>query len=122
MKFKVGRNVDYVQGYLRCGHKETLVEAESKEELEERLKDENFVNEIFEDSDLVVDDYEVNDYGEFYDDPWIIEEVKEDNYDSSYVEHLLIELKNSLDMSKWTNIENEINKMVVDFLKERGMI
>lgn len=122
MKFKVGRNVDYVQGHLRYGHKETLVEAKSKEELEEKLKDENFVNEIFEDSDLVVDDYEVDDYGEFYDDPWIIEEVKEDNYDSSYVEHLLIELKNSLDMSKWTNIENEINKMVVDFLKERGMV
>lgn len=111
--FVVGRNVDYVVGHLRYGHRETKVEAESKEELEEKLKNEEYVNEIFEDSDLVIDDYEVDDCGEFYEEPYIIkEEEKEDSYNYDYGILLLRELKSKLGGPKPSDMDNALDKAI----------
>jgi hypothetical protein len=60
MKFYVSADVDYVVGHLRYGHFEGVVEAESEEELKEMMKDRYFHHRL----DLVVDDYEVDDYGD----------------------------------------------------------
>ena len=59
MKFKVTANVDYVMGHLRYGHLEGIIEAKSEEKLKEMLKD----PDVRYDLELVVDDYEVDDYG-----------------------------------------------------------
>ena len=60
-KFKVIKDCDYVQGHLRSGHLEQIIEAESLEDA---------INKFEEDfAELVVDDYEVDDYetyGETY--------------------------------------------------------
>lgn len=60
MKFNVYADVDYVSGYLRYGHFEGVVEAESEEELKEMMKDKYFRDYL----DLVVDDYRIEDYGD----------------------------------------------------------
>ena len=60
MKFRVTQDVDYVMGYLRYGHFEGIVEADSEEELKEKLKDPYFHHDL----ELVVDDYRVEDYGD----------------------------------------------------------
>ena len=60
MKFKVTANVDYVMGHLRYGHLEGIIEAKSEEELKEMLKD----PDVRADLELVVDDYEVDSYGD----------------------------------------------------------
>lgn len=118
--FIVGRNVDYVQGHLRYGHKETTVEANSKKELEEKLKDENYINEIFEDSDLVVDDYEVDDCGDFYEEPWIIKEVEEkDSYNYDYGILLLEELKSKLGGPKPSDMDNALDK-AIELFREKA--
>lgn len=114
--FVVGRNVDYVVGHLRYGHRETEVEAESEEELKEKLKNEEYVNEIFEDSDLVVDDYEVDDYGEFYEEPWIIKE--EDNYNYDYGILLLKQIKEKLGGPGPSDTDNAIDKAIELFRKK----
>lgn len=117
--FVIGRNVDYVQGHLRYGHKETIVEANSKEELEEKLKDENYVNEIFEDSDLIVDDYEVDDCGNFYEEPWIIKEVEEeDSYNYDYGILLLEQIKEKLGGPGPSDTDNAIDKAIELFRKK----
>lgn len=117
--FVVGRNVDYVVGHLRYGHRETEVEAESEEELKEKLKNEEYVNEIFEDSDLVVDDYEVDDCGEFYEEPWIIKEVEEDNYNYDYGILLLKQIKEKLGGPEPSDTSNAINK-AIELFEERA--
>ncbi len=59
-KFKVCKDLDYVQGYLRYGHAEVTVTAETEEEAlakaEEYFADRNY--------DVVVDDYSVEDSGD----------------------------------------------------------
>lgn len=58
-KFKINIPLDYVQGYLRYGHGEILVEAESEEEIREKIKNKEIALYDFE---VVVDEYEVDDY------------------------------------------------------------
>ena len=38
-KFKVSQEADYVMGHLRYGHREGIIEAESKEDALQKLKD-----------------------------------------------------------------------------------
>lgn len=59
-KFLVTADLDYVTGYLRYGHLEGIVEAESEEALKEMMKDRSFIDYL----DIVVDDYRVDDYGD----------------------------------------------------------
>ena len=37
MKFRVTQDLDYVNGFLRYGHKEGIVEVESEDELKEMI-------------------------------------------------------------------------------------
>ena len=71
MKFKVCKNLDYVQGHLRYGHGTVIVEAESKEEAlklaEKAFEDDNY--------EVEVDSYEIEDHGDFYGEAYI-EETK----------------------------------------------
>ena len=39
MKFKISQDCDYAEGYLRYGHLEGIIEAESKEALEKMIKE-----------------------------------------------------------------------------------
>ena len=73
-KFKVNVPCNYVQGYLRYGHFEGIVEADSKEDAIEKIK--YYLNGYL---NLEIDDYDVNDYEANYDDIEIseIEEEKE---------------------------------------------
>ncbi len=71
MKFLVSKNLDYLNGHLRYGHKEATVECESKEELMKILADKDFIYDM----DTVVDDYEIDDY-EVSDEDYEIEEVE----------------------------------------------
>lgn len=61
MKFKVCKNLEYVQGHLRYGHGSVIVEAESKEEAlklaEKAFEDDNY--------EVEVDSYEIEDCGDF---------------------------------------------------------
>lgn len=67
-EYKVNVPVDYITGHLRYGHLECEVEAESKEEALEKAKN-------YEDFDLVVDDYEVDSYGnKMWEEAWAEEE------------------------------------------------
>lgn len=63
-KFKINVDVDYVDGYLRYGHKEMIIEANNLEEAKRYLDSEENKEFFEEASDLIVDDYEVNDYGD----------------------------------------------------------
>lgn len=71
-KFKVIKKCNYVQGYLRYGHLEGVFEAESKEEVEKM-----FADGCFDDLDLIVDSYSIDDY-ELSDKPMKIVEVEDD--------------------------------------------
>ena len=59
-KFTVTKELDYVQGYLRYGHAEVTVSAETEEEALA------LANDCFNDGNfsVVVDDYSVEDCGE----------------------------------------------------------
>lgn len=116
--FIVGIDVDYVQGHLRTGHRETKVEAESKEELEEKLKDEKYVSKIFWGSLIVIDSYEVDDCGSFCGKPLIIKEEKEDSYNYDYGILLLKELKSKLGGPKPTDMYNALDK-AIELFEER---
>lgn len=74
-KFTVSVPLDYIDGYLRLAHKEMIVEAESMEEAKQKVLDdkENFIDE----SDLILDDYEVNDFGDLDFDELEINESEE---------------------------------------------
>lgn len=67
MKFKVCKNLEYVRGYLKYGHGEVIVNAESEKEAlaiaEEAFADDNY--------DVEVDDYEIEDCGNFYGEAYI---------------------------------------------------
>lgn len=71
-KFRATRELGYVMGYLRYGHLEGEFEAESKEELMEKLKS-GSLDDAFE---VVVDDYDVVDRGDAGD--YEIEEIDEE--------------------------------------------
>ena len=57
-KFKVNIPCDYIQGHLRYGHLEGIVEVASEDELKELIDSKDILDYL----DVVVDDYEVNDY------------------------------------------------------------
>ena len=73
-KFKVFQDADYVQGHLRYGHREGVIEADSKEDALNKLKNEGYTDYL----DVEVDDYEVEDiyYG---DNEFEIEEILEED-------------------------------------------
>lgn len=62
MKFYVKQEADYVMGHLRYGHREGIIEADSKEDLLNKLKNDGYRDYL----DFVLDDYEVEDifYGD----------------------------------------------------------
>ena len=57
MKFYVKQEADYVMGHLRYGHREGVIEADSKEDLLNKLKNGGYRDYL----DFVLDDYEVED-------------------------------------------------------------
>lgn len=61
-RFFVKQKADYVMGYLRYGHREGYIEADSIEDAMIRLKKGGYAKSL----DLVVDDYSVEDvdYGD----------------------------------------------------------
>lgn len=71
-RFFVKQDADYAAGHLRYGHREGFIEAESKEDALDKLKNEGYTDYL----DFVLDDYELNavDYGR---NPFEIEEVGE---------------------------------------------
>lgn len=75
MKFKISQELDYASGYLRYGHLEGTIEAESREALEKMIKENPEIVENCMEFEL--DSYELNDY-ERGDNPIVIEgEVKD---------------------------------------------
>jgi hypothetical protein len=71
-KFKVRQEANYVQGYLRYGHREAIIEAASKEDALNKLKNEGYTDYL----DFVLDDYSLDDV-DYEDQPFEIEEVEE---------------------------------------------
>lgn len=61
-KFKVTQQADYVMGYLRYGHREGVIEADSAEDALDKLKNHYYTDYL----DLKVDGYGVEevDYGD----------------------------------------------------------
>lgn len=55
-------NLEYVIGYLGCGHIELQMDDEEYKEYE-TYTDKEKEEYVFENGDLIIDDYEVNDYG-----------------------------------------------------------
>lgn len=70
-KFKVRQEADYVMGHLRYGHREGIIEADSKEDALNKLKNEGYTDYL----DLIVDDYSVED-ASYGDNEFEIEEVE----------------------------------------------
>lgn len=71
-KFKVTQEADYVMGYLRYGHREGAIEAESKEDALNKLNNEGYTDYL----DFVLDDYSCEDV-EYGDNKFIVEELEE---------------------------------------------
>ena len=67
MEFKVCKNLEYVRGYLKYGHGEVIVNAESEEEAL-AIAEEAFENDGY---NVEVDDYEIEDCGNFYGEVYI---------------------------------------------------
>ena len=80
-KFKVFQDADYVQGHLRYGHREGIIEADSKEDALNKLKNEDYTDYLY----LEIDDYEVDSlyYG---DNEFEIEEILEEDVIGPVVE------------------------------------
>ena len=70
-KFKVSQEADYVTGHLRYGHREGIIEADSKEDALNKLNNEGYTDYL----DLKVDDYEVEDV-DYGDNEFEIEKVE----------------------------------------------
>lgn len=68
-KFRVFQDANYAVGHLRYGHREGTIEAESKEDALNKLRNEGYTDYL----DFVLDDYELEDVD--YDDDFEIEEV-----------------------------------------------
>ena len=69
-KFKVGKDFDYITGYLKYGHAEVIVEAETEEEAK-ALAEEKFNDFEYK---VVVDAFDIEDHGELENDSYIIEQ------------------------------------------------
>lgn len=69
MKFRVTQEANYVMGHLRNGHREGIIEADSKEDALKLIEgqEDDYL-------DLVVDDYEIED-ADFENNPFEIEEI-----------------------------------------------
>lgn len=67
MEFKVCKNLEYVQGYLKYGHGEVIVDAESEEEAL-AIAEEAFRNNDYY---IEVDECEIEDCGNFYGEAYI---------------------------------------------------
>ena len=63
MKFQVEANVEYLIGRLRYGYYSTIVEANSQEEVEKMLENEEICEKIINNMELIVDGYEIDDIG-----------------------------------------------------------
>lgn len=70
-KFKVSQEADYITGHLRYGHREGIIEAKTKKDVLNKLK-----NGYTDCLDLVVDDYEVDDV-DYGDNEFEIEKVED---------------------------------------------
>lgn len=68
-KFRAFQGANYAVGHLRYGHREGIIEAESKEDALNKLRNEGYTDYL----DFVVDDYELEDVD--YDDYFEIEEI-----------------------------------------------
>lgn len=71
-KFRVSQEADYITGHLRYGHREGIIEADSKEDALSKLRNEGYTDYL----DLVVDDYEVEDV-DYGDNEFEIKEVED---------------------------------------------
>jgi len=71
-KFFVTQDADYAMGHLRYGHREGVIEADSKEDALNKLENEGYTDYL----DFVLDDYEVEDVDYGYN-KFMIEEVGE---------------------------------------------
>ena len=71
MKFRVTQEENYVMGNLRYGHREGIVEANSKEDALKLIEgnEDDYL-------DIVIDDYEIED-ADFENNPFEIEEVND---------------------------------------------
>lgn len=89
-KFRVYQDADYVMGHLRYGHREGIIEADSREDALDKLKNKGYTDYL----DLVVDDFAVEDvyygYNEFEIEE-IVEETPEKNNGWIPVEELMPE-------------------------------
>lgn len=65
MKIKFDIPLEYVMGHLRYGHKEGILELtkEEFERLKENPKDFVYEEDILSNLDLIIDDYEIEDWG-----------------------------------------------------------
>lgn len=72
-EFRVPQDVNYVQGYLRYGHREGIIEAESKEDALDKLRNDSYTDYL----DFVLDDYSLED-ADYDDQPFEIEEIEEE--------------------------------------------
>lgn len=59
-KLYISANYDYIQGHIRYGHKELEVEKEFWDSLSADEQKDYFLDN----GDVVIDDYEINDYGD----------------------------------------------------------
>lgn len=71
-KFRVSQEADYVTGHLCYGHREGIIEADSKEDVLNKLNNEGYTDYL----DLKVDDYEIEDV-DYGDNEFEIEEVED---------------------------------------------
>lgn len=71
MKFRVTQEANYVIGHLRYGHREGIIEADSKEDALKLIEgnEDDYL-------DIVIDDYEIED-ADFENNPFEIEEVND---------------------------------------------
>ncbi|HHX67279.1 MAG TPA: hypothetical protein GX708_04380 [Gallicola sp.] len=74
-EYKVTIPVDYVQGHLRYGHLEGIVEVENEEELKKLIES----KEIEDYLSIEVDDYSVEDYGDVKYEDLQYKELKKEN-------------------------------------------
>ena len=58
MKFMVTADLDWIMGYLKYGHMEGVVEAASREELNDLIRTGDIVNFL----NIVVDNYRIEDF------------------------------------------------------------
>lgn len=71
-KFKVTQEADYVMGHLRYGHREGVIEEESKEDALNKLNNEGYADYL----DFVLDAYSCE-YVEYGDNKFIVKELEE---------------------------------------------